>query len=254
MRGYAGGVSQRLRPLRDEDHLPDSRAQNVAIICDGNARWAEARGLSVGRGHEAAADTVIARTRDAVSLGIEQLTVYSFSTENWARPADEVNQLVSLLGQRIERDAPRLHAQGIRIRFTGRRETIAPELVEQMSWAEALTAEDGQMTLFVAFNYGGRAEIIDAARRFDGESEQEFRQLLYAPEMCDPDVVIRTGREQRLSNFLLWQCAYAELVFRDELWPEFSTRAFEASLGEFAERRRRFGGRTQTDVATEYVY
>ncbi len=230
---------------REEQDAEPQRlaARTVAIISDGNARWAEARGLSVGEGHEAAADTVIARTHDAVDLGIEQLTVYSFSTENWARPAQEVNGLISLLGHRIETDTPGLHAAGVRIRFVGRRQTFSAELAERMRWAETLTEHNTLLTLFVAFNYGGRAEIVDAAKRFDGNTEEEFRTLLYAPEMRDPDVVIRAGRERRLSNYLLWQSAYSELVFRDELWPEFTRQAFEASLAEFAERARRFGGR-----------
>lgn len=230
-------------PLGEEAELPSLTARTVAIISDGNARWAEARGLSVGEGHEAAADTVIARTHDAAGFGIEQLTVYAFSTENWTRPAHEVDALISLLGQRIETDAPGLDAAGVRIRFIGRRQTFSDELAERMRWAEALTEDNTLLTLFVAFNYGGRAEIIDAAKRFDGGSEEEFRELLYAPELRDPDVVIRTGRERRLSNYLLWQSAYAELVFREELWPEFTREAFEESLAEFSARARRFGGR-----------
>jgi len=216
----------------------------VAIISDGNARWAQARGLTVGEGHEAAADTVIARTHDAAELGVEQLTVYSFSTENWTRPAEEVNGLISLLGRRIETDTPGLHAAGVRLRFVGRRQTLSAQLAERMRWAEAMTAHNTRMALFIAFNYGGRAEIVDAARRFGGSTEEEFRELLYAPEMRDPDVMIRTGAEHRLSNYLLWQSAYSELVFREELWPDFTREAFEDSLAEFSERSRRFGGRT----------
>ena len=216
----------------------------MAIISDGNARWAQARGLTVGEGHEAAADTVIARTHDAAELGVEQLTVYSFSTENWTRPAEEVNGLISLLGRRIETDTPGLHAAGVRLRFVGRRQTLSAQLAERMRWAEAMTAHNTRMALFIAFNYGGRAEIVDAARRFGGSTEEEFRELLYAPEMRDPDVMIRTGAEHRLSNYLLWQSAYSELVFREELWPDFTREAFEDSLAEFSERSRRFGGRT----------
>jgi len=197
----------------------------VAIITDGNGRWARARGLSVNEGHDAGADTVKARLRDAVDLGVQELTVYSFSTENWSRPAEEVD------------------AEGVRMRFIGRREGVPAELVERMRWAEALTDANRRITLFVAFNYGGRAEIIDAARRFAGGSEEEFRQCLYAPEMHDPDLIIRTSGERRLSNYLLWQSAYSELVFRDELWPDFGREALEQSLAEFSERRRRFGGR-----------
>jgi undecaprenyl diphosphate synthase len=129
------------------------------------------------------------------------------------------------------------------MRFIGRREGVAPALVEQMDWAEATTGENERITLFIAFNYGGRAEVVDAAARFAGGSEEDFRALLYAPEMHDPDLIIRTSGEQRLSNYLLWQSAYSELVFRDELWPDFSREAFEESLAEFEARRRRFGGR-----------
>ena len=206
-------------------------ARSVAIISDGNARWGEARGLSVGEGHEAAADTVIARTLDAAELGIEQLTIYSFSTENWTRPRAEVEDLMSLLGQRIGQDTPGLDGNGIRVRFIGRRRTFSAKLTERMQWAEDVTAKRTRMTLFVAFNYGGRAEIIDAAKRFNGSTEEEFRELLYAPEMKYPDVVIRTGRERRLSNYLLWQSAYSELVFRDELWPDFTREALQELPG-----------------------
>jgi undecaprenyl diphosphate synthase len=219
-------------------------ARHVAIISDGNGRWAQARGLSVSEGHEAAADTVIARAQDALELGIAELTVFSFSTENWTRPAEEVGRLISLLAQRVERDTPKLHEREIRIRFIGRRQGIMPELAEQIAHAEQLTAANESMTLFVAFNYGGRAEIIDAARRLRASSEEDLRRYLYAPDMHDPDVVIRTGGERRLSNFLLWQCAYSELVFRDELWPDFTRENLESSLAQFSQRSRRFGGRT----------
>jgi undecaprenyl diphosphate synthase len=218
-------------------------ARYVAIITDGNGRWARARGLSVGDGHSAGADTVKARLRDAVELGIKELTVYSFSTENWARPANEVQSLMTMFFRRISGETPELHQEGVRMRFIGRREALAPELVEQMAWAEELTAANGRITLFVAFNYGGRAEILDAAARFEGGTEAEFRACLYAPEMHDPDLIIRTSGERRLSNYLLWQSAYSELVFRDELWPDFTREALEASLAEFAARRRRFGAR-----------
>jgi undecaprenyl diphosphate synthase len=218
-------------------------ARYVAIITDGNGRWAQARGLPVLAGHEAGADVVKARLRDAARLGIRELTVYSFSTENWARPKTEVDGLMTMFAQRIDRETPELDEEGVRMRFIGRREGIAPELLQRMAWAEQKTAGNTRITLFVAFNYGGRAEIIDAARTFTGESEDEFRSLLYAPDMHDPDLLIRTSGEQRLSNYLLWQCAYSEFVFRDELWPDFSREAFEASLAEYTARRRRFGGR-----------
>jgi undecaprenyl diphosphate synthase len=218
-------------------------ARYVAIITDGNGRWARARGVPVNDGHSAGADTVKARLRDAVDLGIRELTVYSFSTENWSRPADEVQGLMEMFSRRIAGETPELHDEGVRMRFIGRREGISERLREQMRWAEALTDGNRRITLFVAFNYGGRAEILDAARRFQGSTEDEFRACLYAPEMHDPDLIIRTSGERRLSNYLLWQSAYSELVFREELWPDFTREALEQSLAEYAERRRRFGGR-----------
>ena len=218
-------------------------ARYVAIITDGNGRWARARGVPVNEGHSAGADTVKARLRDAVELGVEELTVYSFSTENWSRPVEEVQGLMEMFSQRIAGETPELHEEGVRMRFIGRREGVPEELIERMRWAEQLTAENRRITLFVAFNYGGRAEILDAARRFTGSTEQEFRDCLYAPEMHDPDLIIRTSGEQRLSNYLLWQSAYSELVFRSELWPDFTREALEQSLAEFSRRRRRFGRR-----------
>jgi undecaprenyl diphosphate synthase len=198
----------------------------------------------VVEGHRAGADIVKERLRDAVEFGIRELTVYSFSTENWSRPREEVEGLMRMFAERIERETPELNEEGVRMRFVGRREGIDRDLVNRMEWAESETAQNDRITLFVAFNYGGRAEILDAAREFDGGDEEEFRRHLYAPEMHDPDLLIRTSGEQRLSNYLLWQCAYSEFVFRDELWPDFSREAFEASLNEFEERRRRFGART----------
>jgi undecaprenyl diphosphate synthase len=219
-------------------------ARYVAIITDGNGRWAKQRELPVVEGHRAGADTLKARLRDAAELGIEELTVYSFSTENWSRPEDEVRGLMGMMGERIGTETPELKGEGVRMRYIGRREGLDPALVERMEWSEAETAENERITLFVAFNYGGRAEILDAARRFDGGSDDDFARLLYAPEMHDPDLLIRTSGEQRLSNYLLWQCAYSELVFRDELWPDFDRAALEACLREYETRQRRFGSRT----------
>jgi undecaprenyl diphosphate synthase len=227
----------------DGPEAQDGPARYVAIITDGNGRWAQARGVPVAEGHRAGADVVKARLRDAVELGIRELTVYSFSTENWSRPAQEVTALMRMFSERILGETPELKGEGVRMRFLGRRERVAPALLEQMDWAEGETAANDRITLFVAFNYGGRAEVLDAAERYAGGGEEAFRSLLYAPDMHDPDVVIRTSGEQRMSNYLLWQSAYSELVFRDELWPDFGRAAFEASLDEFARRRRRFGGR-----------
>ena len=218
-------------------------ARYVAIITDGNGRWASQRGLDVAEGHRAGADTVKARLRDAADLGVRELTVYSFSTENWARPEDEVEALMSMFAERIMGETPELHDEGVRMRFVGRRAGVDPELIQLMDWAEAQTAGNDRITLFVAFNYGGRAELLDAARGFTGTTEEEFRARLYAPEMHDPDLIIRTSGEQRISNYLLWQGAYSELVFTDELWPDFTREAFEAALAEYERRRRRFGGR-----------
>jgi undecaprenyl diphosphate synthase len=215
----------------------------VAIITDGNGRWAAERGLPAIEGHSAGADVVKARLRDAAELGIRELTVFSFSTENWQRPAAEVDGLMTMFAERIDRETPELDAEGVRMRFIGRRDGIAVGLLRRMEWAEEVTAANERITLFVAFNYGGRAEIVDAARAFAGDSEAEFRRHLYAAEMHDPDLLIRTSGEQRISNFMLWQCAYSELVFRDELWPDFGRDAFEAALAEYERRQRRFGGR-----------
>jgi undecaprenyl diphosphate synthase len=215
----------------------------VAIITDGNGRWATERGLPAIEGHQAGADVVKARLRDAAELGVRELTVFSFSTENWQRPKDEVDGLMAMFAERIDSETPELHDEGVRMRFIGRREGLDPELLSRMQWAEEVTGENRRITLFVAFNYGGRAEIIDAARTFNGQTEDEFRRTLYAPEMHDPDLLIRTSGEERISNFLLWQCAYSEIVFRDELWPDFGRDAFEAALDEYRRRQRRFGGR-----------
>jgi undecaprenyl diphosphate synthase len=224
--------------------MTEAKARYVAIITDGNGRWARGRGLPVIAGHEAGADTVKARLRDAVDFGIEELTVYSFSTENWTRPEDEVSGLMEMFERRIEAETPELHAEDVRMRFIGRRsDPVPPALIRRMEWAEDLTRDNSRITLYVAFNYGGRAEIIDAARTFTGDGEDSFRAHLYAPEMHDPDLIIRTSGEQRSSNFLVWQGSYSELVFRDELWPDFSRVAFEQSLEQFTARSRRFGGR-----------
>ena len=218
-------------------------ARYVAIITDGNGRWAKARNLPTLEGHRAGADNLKARLRDAGELGVLELTVYSFSTENWSRPEEEVSGLMAMFAERIVEETPELHDSGVRIRFVGRREGVDPKLVEQMGWAESLTAANDKITLYVAFNYGGRAEIVDAAKRFEGGDEDDFRRLLYAPEMHDPDLIIRTSGEKRLSNYLMWQSAYSELVFTDQLWPDFDRLDFEAAMMEYTARRRRFGGR-----------
>jgi undecaprenyl diphosphate synthase len=218
-------------------------ARYVAIIMDGNARWATERGLPVLEGHRRGAQTLKQTVRDAVSLDVLELTVYAFSTENWTRPRWEVEGLMAMFAELIESETPELDEEGVRMRFIGRREGVTQELRERMNWAEAQTAGNDRMTLYVAFNYGGRAEIVDAARRFDRGDEEDFAKLLYAPEMTDPDILIRTSGERRLSNYLLWQCAYSELIFSDALWPDFDRDDLAAALEEFSSRERRFGAR-----------
>jgi len=232
-------------PSQSRNSQPPAR--HVALIADGNRRWARARGLPVSAGYEAGADTLKARLADAIELGVEELTVYSFSTENWSRPAHEIHELISTLAARIERETPELHGEGVRMRFIGRRDETPTELSALMEWAESLTSTNRRITLCIAFNYGGRAEILEAAERFQGGTEEDFRRCFYAPDLHDPDLIIRTGGEQRLSNYLLWQAAYSELVFRDEMWPDFSRAAFDESISQFAIRSRRFGGRAAGD-------
>ena len=218
-------------------------ARRVAIIMDGNARWAKREGVPTIAGHKAGVDTLKQTVKDAVKLGIEELTVYAFSTENWTRPDDEVSGLMALFAERIESETPELDEEGVRIRYVGRRDDIDADLVRRMEWSEAETAANTRLSLFVAFNYGGRAEILDAAARYEGGGEEEFAKHLYAPDMNEPDLLIRTSGEHRLSNFLLWQTAYSELVFTDTLWPDFDEAALAAALAEFDARERRFGAR-----------
>ena len=213
----------------------NSYPKYVAMIADGNGRWAARRGLSIGEGHRAGAENVRARLRDAAEFGIQELTIFAFSTENWARPADEVKGLMELLAEYIDFVTPELNEEGVRLRFTGDRSAppLPASLVEKMGWAEGLTAANDLITFYVPINYGGRAEILQAAQRFTGSTEEDFRALLYAPEMHDPELVIRAGGEKRLSNFLSWQVADAWLVFSEEMWPEFSRESFEAAIESF---------------------
>jgi undecaprenyl diphosphate synthase len=218
-------------------------ATSVAIIMDGNGRWATERGLPVLEGHRRGAKTMKQTVKDAVALGIRELTVYAFSTENWSRPEDEVAGLMEMFAELIVSETPELDGEGVRMRFVGSRRGVSDRLLEQMDWAEAETRDNTRLLLFVAFNYGGRAEILDAAARYEGGGEDAFAKLLYAPDMSDPELVIRTSGEQRLSNFLLWQSAYAELHFSDCLWPDFDRAELERALREYGSRRRRFGAR-----------
>jgi undecaprenyl diphosphate synthase len=210
---------------------------------DGNARWAQAHELPVLDGHREGAKALKRTVRHAVKHGVEELTVYAFSTENWSRPRDEVEGLMAMFAELIESETPELDDEGVRMAFIGRRDEVSEELREKMGWAEDKTRDNDRMKLFVAFNYGGRAEIMDAAERYRGGGEEEFAKLLYAPDMGDPDVLIRTSGEQRVSNFLLWQTAYSELYFADVLWPDFDEQHLVAALEDIAARERRYGAR-----------
>ncbi|HUC00106.1 MAG TPA: polyprenyl diphosphate synthase [Solirubrobacterales bacterium] len=209
----------------------------VAIITDGNGRWAQKRGLSVAAGHRAGAEAVRRTLRAAAELEISELTVYAFSTENWSRSREEVTALLNLLAEYIDDVTPELHAEGVQLRFLGHRGAPLPDnVITKMDWAEKLTAGNQRITFFVPLNYGGRAEIVHAAAGFDGETEDDFRRHLYAPDMHDPELLIRTGGERRLSNYLLWQAAESELVFVDELWPDFTRRSLQEALDEYQRR------------------
>jgi undecaprenyl diphosphate synthase len=225
-------------------------AQAVAIIMDGNGRWAEQRGLPVAEGHRAGTRALRRTVEAAIDLGVRSLAVYAFSTENWGRPSDEVEDLMEIFGETIDRELPDLAAQGVRTRFVGRRDRAPEELQAKIRELEASTAANDRLHLWIAFDYGGRAELVEAARQLvaDGVApedvdEELLASHLYAPEMPDPDLLIRTSGELRISNFFLWQLAYAELVFLDTLWPDFGEEQLRSALEDYARRRRRFGGR-----------
>jgi undecaprenyl diphosphate synthase len=222
----------------------------VAIIMDGNGRWAEARGTTVAEGHRAGARALRRTVEAAIDLGIETLVVYAFSTENWTRPSDEVADLMVLLSETIDEELPDLAKQGVRTRFLGRRDRIEPGIRDKMRSLEDETAELDTLGLWIAFDYGGRAEIVEAARRLvedgvrpDDVDEAALAERLYAPELCEIDLLIRASGELRISNFLLWELAYAELVFTDTLWPDFDVDDLRAAVDAFAARQRRFGAR-----------
>jgi undecaprenyl diphosphate synthase len=244
----------RIRTLRGlraapEPELPEV-ARSVAIILDGNARWARRRGLPIAAGHRAGTRALRRTVEAAIDLGVETLSVYAFSTENWSRPRAEVDLLMEIFGETIERELPDLVAQGVRVRFLGRRDRAPEALRERMEALEEETRHNERLSLWIAFDYGGRDELVQAARRLV-ESGIDPREVdenalaahLYAPELQEPDLLIRTSGELRVSNFLLWQLAYAELVFLDTLWPDFGYDELRAALTEYAGRRRRFGGR-----------
>ena len=239
-------LSHFLREGEATTHELPAVARSVAIIMDGNGRWAEARGLPVADGHRAGTKALRRTVEAAIDLGVESLVVYAFSTENWARPDDEVDALMEIFEETIERELPDLAAQGVRTRFIGRRDRAPQELQDRMAALEAGTADKTTLDLWIAFDYGGRAEIVEAARRAAAEGtidEDAISRHLHAPQLRDVDLVVRTSGELRVSNFLLWQLAYAELVFTDTLWPDFGAEELRAALDAYAHRRRRFGGR-----------
>jgi undecaprenyl diphosphate synthase len=238
----------RIKPDRQPE-LPDS-ARSVAIIMDGNGRWASRRRLPVAAGHRAGTRALRRTVEAAIDLGVESLCVYAFSTENWSRPPHEVDALMEIFVETIERELPDLAREGVRTRFIGRRDRASDELKAKMERLEQETARNDRLQLWIAFDYGGRAEIVEATRRLVEEGvdprdidENAIAARLYAPEMRAPDLLIRTSGELRISNFLLWQLAYTELVFVETLWPDFGERQLREALAEYASRRRRFGGR-----------
>jgi undecaprenyl diphosphate synthase len=232
-----------------EEHLPEV-AHAVAIIMDGNGRWAAEHEVSVAEGHRAGSRALRPVVESAIALGIDSLAVYAFSTENWSRSGGEVAALMEIFGETIDRELEDLAAQGVRCRFVGRRDRAPDWLLGKMEHLETATADKSKLQLWIAFDYGGRAELVDAARRLlergsdpDEIDEDALAACLYEPEMPDPDLVIRTSGERRISNFLLWQSAYAEYVFTDTLWPDFGPEELRTAIEEYARRRRRFGGR-----------
>ncbi|HEY8192704.1 MAG TPA: polyprenyl diphosphate synthase [Gaiellaceae bacterium] len=246
----AAGLLARILGRREPSLEPADVPRSVAIIMDGNGRWATGEGLSVADGHRAGTRALRRTVEAAIDLGIESLTVYAFSTENWLRPPAEVDALMEIFGETIERELPDLAKQGVRTRFVGRRDRVSEELRERMEDLEDETAHRDRLDLWIAFDYGGRAELAHAARRIveaglrpDEIDESVLSKFLYAPELPDPDLLIRTSGELRISNFLLWQLAYAELVFTDRRWPEFGEDDLRSAVLEYAARQRRFGAR-----------
>jgi undecaprenyl diphosphate synthase len=235
---------------RNENGPGRSVPRSVAIIMDGNGRWAEQRGVSVAEGHRAGTRALRRVVETSIDLGIEALTVYAFSTENWTRPTHEVEALMEIFDETIERELPDLASQGVRTRFIGRRDRAPEWLQERMAAMERETAANSRIGLWIGFDYGGRAELVEAAQRVveDGLSADQVDEAaiaarLSAPDLPDPDLLIRTSGESRISNFLLWQLAYSELVFLDTLWPDFGPEQLREAVDQYARRRRRFGGR-----------
>jgi undecaprenyl diphosphate synthase len=227
--------------------------RHVAIIMDGNGRWAAARGLPRVEGHRRGVEALRRTVKAAGEIGIRYLTIFSFSSENWSRPAAEISDLMGLLRRFIRNDLADLHKNGVRVRVIGERGNLDPDVRRLLEEAEELTRGNAQVTLVVAFNYGGRQEIAGAARRMAEEAvagkldasainADMLSRFLDAPDLPDPDLIIRTSGEQRLSNFLLWQAAYSELVFVPTFWPDFDRATLEGAIAEYARRERRFGG------------
>jgi len=225
---------------------------HVAIIMDGNGRWAKARGLPRIQGHRRGAEAVRRTVTAAAELGIAYLTLFGFSSENWKRPSDEVDDLMALLRVYLRGEIAELHRQGVRVRVIGERTRLAPDIVTLIANAEQLTQDNSRLTLIVALSYGGRHDIVHAARQLAAEAaagriapdridEAQFAAHLYTAGIPDPDLLIRTSGEQRISNFLLWQTAYTELVFVDTLWPDFGASDLEKAVSEFHGRDRRYG-------------
>jgi undecaprenyl diphosphate synthase len=238
---------------------PDQRL-HVAIIMDGNGRWAKQRGMPRVLGHRAGVNALKRTVEGAQSQNVGVLTVFGFSTENWRRPAQEVSELMGLLKAYVESDLERLARAGVRVRIIGRRTGLSPDIAEVIERAETRTAQNTEFVLQVAFNYGGQADIADAARAFAekvarGEAkpedltEETFGQLLSTAAAPAPDLIVRTSGERRISNFLLWDSAYAELVFQDVLWPDYGPEALAAAIAEYRRRDRRYGGVAADDVA-----
>jgi undecaprenyl diphosphate synthase len=223
---------------------------NLAIIMDGNGRWASARDLPIAEGHREGTRALHRTVEAALDLDVDSIAVFGFSTENWARPPEEVETLMEIFGETMDLELPNLSRQGVRTRFVGRRDRVPPKLQDKMSKLENETAGNRRLDLWIAFDYGGRAELVDAARRLieqgvsaEDLTEEQFSGALYRPELPDPDLLIRTSGELRISNFLLWQLAYAELMFVDTLWPDFGEEELRKALDHYASRHRRFGGR-----------
>jgi undecaprenyl diphosphate synthase len=247
------------KPIRIAGHGGDP-VRHVAIIMDGNGRWAAERGLPRAMGHRKGVEAVRRTVQAAIELKISYLTIYSFSSENWSRPADEITELMSLMKRFIRQDLAELHQNNVRIRIIGERQNVDPELMALIDEASELTALNNALTLVIAFNYGARFEIATAARRLAEQAvaglldpaaitEHLFAAHLSTVDIPDPDVLIRTSGEVRISNFLLWQLAYTEFVFMDAYWPDFGRDLLEQALGEYASRDRRFGGLSKRSSA-----